>query len=238
MILFAYVQENWVMIGLLIAALIVVLKAIAHFRVRWAKITPDKADDEQAKLFSKKIDVITGFFREIFLPSKKKKNDGGFISIWGAIALSLFLIGIVLGCLLQSRFSKPAVAAAPAPEYIEVIKYLKDESGSKKGKISTTKEFNCPDGGVSKEVSIEEFLEEHQSRSSQDVAKKVEELEEKKLDVFLGGGAQIQTGENLRAVEKINPQLAGGAAYDKYGGFAASDFNKSHAVYAFRHWSF
>ncbi len=234
---FAYVQDNWITIVLIITALIVLLKAIAHFRVRWAKITPDKADDVEALLFSKKIGVIIGFLKDIFLPVKKKKNDGGFVQISIMMALCLFLIGIVIGVGIHSKYAKPKEVVVSVPEFIEVQKIVKVEVESKHGSINTVKEYNCDNGNLSSEKTLEEYFAEKSAKEQAEIAKKSEELQPDKLDLFLGAGAQITTGDKLRSIEKITPQIAAGGSYEKYGGLAASDLDRNHAIYGFRKWS-
>lgn len=233
-----FLKVNWITIGLIIAALIIILQAVAKFKVRWAKVTPDKADDIEAELFAKKTNVIIQFLKDIFLPSKKKKNDGGFIELGlGSLAI-VFILGLLIGAVLLAKFRPAEKVTVSVPEFIEVQKIVHVESVKKEGKTTTTKEFNCPDGGVSKEVSVTESSEQSQSQLAKESVKESEELKDEKLDILLGAGAQIETGEKLRDIVKVNPQLAGGLTYEKYGGFAASDFNKSHAIYGFRKWSF
>lgn len=70
-----FLQDNWALIIILIGSLLVVLKAIADFKVRWAKITPEKEDDIEASLFKAKVSVIIQFIKDIFKLGKNKKGN-------------------------------------------------------------------------------------------------------------------------------------------------------------------
>lgn len=231
------IQDNWLVIVLIITAIIAVLNAIAHFRVRWAKTTPDQADDAEAKVFAKRIGVIIAFFKDLFLPGRKKKNDGGFVDINLLIPGIVLIVGITCGAFLNQKFRDPEVVPVPTPEYIEVHHAEVKESGEKKGSKASIKKFDCANGLLSEEISIEDYLASYQKASVEDSAKKVEALEVQKLDILLGAGGLIQTGDKLRDIQSFKPQLAGGLAYDKYAGFVASDFDKYHNAYALRRWS-
>ncbi len=69
-----FLQDNWLTILLVIGALIVVLKAVADLRLRWAKITPEKDDDEKAKIFKAKVMVFIQFLKDIFKVGKNDKS--------------------------------------------------------------------------------------------------------------------------------------------------------------------
>lgn len=70
-----FFQDNWLTIILIVGVLLIVLKAYADFKVRWAKVTPEKEDDEKAKLFKSKVMVIIQFIKDIFRIKKDKKNE-------------------------------------------------------------------------------------------------------------------------------------------------------------------
>ena len=70
-----FFQENWIAIILIVGILIVLLKAVADFKVRWAKVTPEPQDDAEAKLFRAKVWVIIKFIKDIFSLNKKDKNE-------------------------------------------------------------------------------------------------------------------------------------------------------------------
>ena len=68
-----YIQDNWLTILLIIGGALAVLKAYADFRVRWAKVTPDKVDDQEAKLFRDKLKVIILFIKDVLRIGKDGK---------------------------------------------------------------------------------------------------------------------------------------------------------------------
>lgn len=233
-----FLKSNWITIGLVVFALITVLSAWVKFKIRLAKITPDKADDIEAEIEAKKVNAFIQLLKDIFLPSpRKKKNDGGFADPTLILVCVGILFGLIAGAFLNQRFRDPEVVKVDVPEYVEVIKTVEVKADQKQGKVNTVKEYNCANGGVSKEVTVEEYSEAHQSQSNVESAKKSEELKHESLDLFAGLGAQIQTGDKLRDIEKIKPQLAAGAAYSGWGGFAASDGNSSHNLILLKRWS-
>jgi hypothetical protein len=65
-ILIEVLKANWITILLVIGAGLIILKAVADARVRWAAITPDKKDDEEAEIFEKKTNVIIQFIKDVF----------------------------------------------------------------------------------------------------------------------------------------------------------------------------
>lgn len=68
------VINNWLLILSLIGGFIILLRAIANYKVRMAKLTPDKEDDREAQLFRSKVNVFIQLLKDLFLPNKKK-ND-------------------------------------------------------------------------------------------------------------------------------------------------------------------
>lgn len=231
-----FIQQNWLTIVLVLTALVIVLKAVAKLRIRWAKITPDTADDEEARIFSKKIDAIIQFFKDIIPGLNKKdktgKGQGGFAQVGLQFVLVAFIVGLLAGAGLLYKFRKADVKEVRVPEYIEVQKLVVDK-GEKKSNVQVIKEYDCPGGQLSKETMTESTEEKKNLAHKEDRAE-----ESPKLDLLLGGGGQILTGDKLRSIDKVTPQAAGGITYKDYGGFLASDFDKSHAAYVFRKFSF
>ncbi len=70
-----FLQDNWALILIVIAGLITLLVAIANFRVRWAATTPDQADDAEAKVFKKRVNVIILFIKDLFRLNKKVDGE-------------------------------------------------------------------------------------------------------------------------------------------------------------------
>lgn len=231
------IQENWLTIVLVITAIIVVLKAIANLRIRLAKITPDKSDDERAKMFSKYIDAIIAFFKDIFRLNKKDKKEGGFIQVSLQLSIALFLAGIVLGAFLLHKLRKPDIKEVQVPQFIEVHSKSNVDQSKKKGSTSIERHFDCQDGSLSKEL-IKEDVEEKKDISSADSSLNISEpAAENRLDVLLGLGGSLRTGDKLRDIKEFKPQLAAGAIYgdDKegQGGLLSSDGDKNHSVFYF-----
>lgn len=70
------VQDKWVYILIVITAIIYFLAALANYKVDLAKLTPDKSDDEQAKLFKGRVQATIKFLKSLFrIKSEKKKNE-------------------------------------------------------------------------------------------------------------------------------------------------------------------
>mgnify|MGYP006921294185 CR=1 FL=1 len=98
-----FLQDNWLTIVLIVAGLIVLLKAIADFRVDWAKTTADKSDDVEAHLFKARVNVFVKALKNIF--KIKSKKDAGFFTTELMIKIAVGAI-VLLGLLYI--FNKPA----------------------------------------------------------------------------------------------------------------------------------
>lgn len=237
-----WIQENWLTIVLVITAIIVVLKAIANFRIRLAKITPDKADDERAKMFSKYIDAIIAFFKDIFRLNKKDKKEGGFVQVSLQLCIALFLAGTLLGAYSLHKLRKPEIKEVKVPEFIEVYSQSNVDKSKKKGNTSIERTFNCPDGSLSKEVIKETEEEEKNIASTESGTTVVAPPAENRLDVLLGLGGLLRTGDKIIDVQEFKPQLAAGAIFgdekEGHGGIGATDGDKNHSLYYFYRRSF
>lgn len=70
-----FLVNNWIAILAFIGGFIVFLRAIANYKVRMARLTPDAQDDQEAKLFRSKVQVFIQLLKDLFLPNKKKDKD-------------------------------------------------------------------------------------------------------------------------------------------------------------------
>lgn len=82
-----FLQDNWLTIALVVTGFIVLLKAIADFRVDWAKTTADKSDDLEAHLFRMRVNIFIKALKNVF----KIKDKKGFIN------LNISKVGAVIG---------------------------------------------------------------------------------------------------------------------------------------------
>lgn len=152
------------------------------------------------------------------------------------------LVGVLVGAFAYARFVPAPKPQPSTPQIIEVIKYVKDTTTDKALKKSSVKEFNCSNGALSKEVSTEEEIEKIVEKEKNLEAKKTDELEvqENHLDFFGGFGVQLKGVEKFSDLDlnKMNAQIAAGASFAGYAGFAATDTKVNHNLYIFKSWRF
>lgn len=67
-----FIQDNWLTFVLLATGIILFLKLVADFRVEWAKLTPEKQDDQDAKLFKSKVNIVIKTIKRLFKIGDKK----------------------------------------------------------------------------------------------------------------------------------------------------------------------
>lgn len=195
--IFNYIQNNWPAIIILFASLLWVITIYANLKVEWAKTTPEKTDDEEAKLFKTRTQIITNAVKKFFtgfgsfLASfTKKKKEKGFLELKSALYLILFLIGLVLGAFLAKKLIKPEVKEVPIEKLVYVEIEKKQEAIKKVTQVKTNK-----DG--SSETKI---VEESQSQSESLSAGKIENKSNKDL---LGISATFMANKNFDLGLKI-----------------------------------
>lgn len=197
--IFNHIQNNLPAIIILFASLLWILTIYANLKVEWAKTTPDKKDDESAKLFKTRTQIITNAVKKfftgfgIFLASfskKDKKKEKGFLELKSALYLVLFLAGLILGAFLTKKLIKPEIKEVAVEKLVYVEIEKKQEAIKKVTEVKTNK-----DG--SSETKI---VEESQSQSESLSAGKVENKANSDL---LGISATLMSNKNFDLGLKI-----------------------------------
>lgn len=149
----------------------------------------------------------------------------------------LYLVGgMLIASFLILRFV-PKPVPAPASQEVEQLKQKIAELTSQKK--SVVKEYNCNNGALSKETTIDELIARKFASSSAEKTKKVEPITQPKLELSLGLGAQVNISRFSEFnLDHVKPQLAVGAGYGEYSILAASDLRTNHAGYFMRVFKF
>jgi uncharacterized membrane protein YciS (DUF1049 family) len=199
-------QANLPVAILFAAGLIWFLLAIAQYYVDYAKITPDKADDEKAKRFKLHVQAFVKFLKNLFRIGKKDKDNKGFVS-------PMLLVGLVCGVLISAAIFKLVIKPKEVIVEKEKIVYVEVEKKQEATKKVTKIKTNS-DG--SSETNI---VEESDTQVESFLAGRVEKVD-KKLGIYLGAGLQSNS------ISK--PFASGIITYDPYALSAQSDFVLDH----------
>lgn len=203
-----FLKSNWAYILLVVVAIIYFLSALATYRIDLAKLTPDKTDDEKAKLFKGRVQATVKFLKSLFRIGKKPDNKG-FVN-------PMFLVGLVCGALIVGAvfklISKPNEPQIVEKEKIVYVEVEKKQEATKKVTHVKTK----ADGSTETKI-----VEQSDTQSESFLAGRVER-EDKKLGIYLGAGLQS---------DKLDKPFASLIiTYDPYALSAQSDFRLDHRV--------
>lgn len=207
-----FLKLNWPYILLVVVAIIYFLSALATYRIDLAKLTPDKADDEKARLFKGRVQATVKFLKSLFRigkqSDKKKSDDAGFINTMFVIGL---FCGLVICAAVFKLLHKPSSSVGSSDK--EKIVYVEVEK-KQEAKKKTTQIKNYADGS-----SETQIVEESDTKIDSFLASRTKK-EDKKLGVYLGGGVKA----NLLS----KPFASGILTYDPYAISIQSDFAKDH----------
>lgn len=151
-----------------------------------------------------------------------------------------FLIGVAV-TIGTMFYLTPKTKPIPASvsQTVSVTTSQTDQLTQKK---SLTKEYNCPNGALSKEtVTEEQTAKKEEVQKVADQKKSVEAfVPKRKFALMGGGGIQAMNVKSLSdaALGKLNVQLAGGVELFGYQSFVASDMNVNHNIYFLKVYEF
>lgn len=151
-----------------------------------------------------------------------------------------FLIGVAvtIGTMFYLTPKKQIISASKA----ETVTVTVAQTNQVTQKKSLTKEYNCPNGALSKETVTEEQTEKKSDvQKVADQKKSVEALVPKRRFALMGGGGvQAVNLKSLSdaALGKLTVQLAGGVEAFGYQSFVASDMNVNHNLYILKVYEF
>ncbi len=174
-IVISYFQENWVALILLITSVLAFFKVYADAKVKLAALTPDKEDDNKAKLFKARVYIIISAIKDLFKIGGGKK---GFVETKLIVA---FGIGLALG--LLTLFLKPhkvetKVEVKEVVKFVDVIRYV--DSNKKSGNSQKIKADSLnikPNGELSAtnvDLDINSYIEERAKQLAQDRSSSIE----------------------------------------------------------------